>query len=184
MKAQAERGEINLAYVDEAGFAWAPPNRSAWTPVGISHMIDANRGKCQNVIGAMLSPGDYFSVAIWQKTTSQLFTGFFGLMINYVGAPLTVILDNVSFHKAKAIQPILKVLTQKGLKLYFLPSYSPEINRIEKLWHKVQYELIGFETLNAKTLEEDVRKILDGFLTDYQMTVRCSQLHGEAGSRR
>jgi hypothetical protein len=39
MKAQAERGEINLAYVDEAGFALAQPNRSAWTPVGKCHMI-------------------------------------------------------------------------------------------------------------------------------------------------
>jgi len=93
MKAQAERGEINLAYVDEAGFALAQPNRSAWTPVGKCHMIDANRGKRLNVIGAMLSSGDLFSVAIWQTTTSLLFTGFLGLLINYVGKPLTVILS-------------------------------------------------------------------------------------------
>lgn len=170
MKAQAERGEINLAYVDEAGFALVQPNRSAWTPVGKCHMIDANRGKRLNVIGAMLSSGDLFSVAIWQTTTSLLFTGFLGLLINYVGKPLTVILDNASFHKAKAMQPMLKVLAQKGLKLYFLPPYSPELNRIEKLWHKVKYELMGFKTRNAKTLEEDVRKILDGFGTDYGMT--------------
>jgi len=34
----------------------------------------------------------------------------------------------------------------------------------------VKYELMGFKTRNAKTLEEDVRKILDGFGTDYGMT--------------
>jgi hypothetical protein len=38
-----------------------------------------------------------------------------------VGKPLTVILDNASVHKAKEIQPLIKVLEQKGLKLYFLP---------------------------------------------------------------
>jgi len=59
---------------------------------------------------------------------------------------------------------------QKGLKLYFLPPYRPELNRIEKLWHNVKYELMGFKSRNAKTLEEDVRKILDGFGTDYGMT--------------
>jgi transposase len=28
---------------------------------------------------------------------------------------------------------MLKVLAQKGLTLYFLPPYSPELNRIEKV---------------------------------------------------
>jgi hypothetical protein len=93
-----------------------------------------------------------------------------GLLMNYVGKPLTIILDNASFHKAKAIQPMIKVLAQKGLKLYFLPPYSPELNRIEKLWHKMKYELMEFKTRNAKTLEEDVCKILDGFGLDYVMT--------------
>ena len=59
---------------------------------------------------------------------------------------------------------------QKGLTLYFLPPYSPELNRIEKFWHKVKYELMEFQTRNVKTLEEDVCKILDGFGKDYVMT--------------
>ncbi len=170
MRAQAERGLIMLDYVDETGFALAQPNRSVWTPVGKCHKIDANRGKRVNVIGAMLSTGDLFSVAIWQTTNSLLFTGFLGLLMNYVGKPLTVILDNASFHKGNAVQPMLKVLAQKGLKLYFLPPYSPELNRIEKLWHKVKYELMEFKTRTVQTLEEDVRKILTGFGINYGMT--------------
>jgi transposase len=163
MKDQVERDERILAYVDETGFALAQPNRSAWTPVGKCHKIDANRGKRLNVIGAMLSTGELFSVALWQTTNSLIFTGFLGLLLNYVGKPLTVILDNASFHKGKAVQPLLKVLAQKGLTLYFLPPYSPELNRIEKFWHKMKYELMEFKTRNVKTLEEDVCKILDGF---------------------
>ena len=170
MIAQAERNEITIAYMDETGFALAQPNRSAWTPIGKCHKIDANRGKRLNVIGAMLSTGDLFSVALWQTTNAMLFTGFLGLLMNYVGKPLTVILDNASFHKAKAVQPMLKVLAQKGLKLYFLPPYSPELNRIEKFWHKVKYELMEFKTRNVKTLEDDVCKILDGFGKDYGIT--------------
>ena len=170
MTAQAERDEIVVAFMDETGFALAQPNRSAWTHRGKCHKIDANRGKRLNVIGAMLSTGELFSVAMWQTTNSLLFTGFLGLLMNHVGKPLTVILDNASFHKAKAVQPLLKVLAQKGLTLYFLPPYSPELNRIEKYWHKMKYELMEFKTRNEKTLEEDVRKILDGFGKDYVMT--------------
>ena len=80
MTAHAERDKIILAFMDETGFALAQPNRSAWTHVGKCHKIDANRGKRLNVIGAMLSTGELFSVAMWKTTNSLLFTGFLGLL--------------------------------------------------------------------------------------------------------
>ena len=40
---------------------------------------------------------------------------------------------------------MLKLLAQRGLKLYFLPPYSPELNRIEKLWHKMKYTWMAFK---------------------------------------
>jgi transposase len=170
MVAQAERGEIELAFVDEAGFAQAQPNRSAWTPSGERHMIDARRGQRLNVLGAMLSSGELFTVKLWETTTSLLFAGFLGLLTEHVGKPLTVILDNASVHKAKAIQPYLKLLAKKGLTLYFLPPYSPELNRIEMRWHKMKYKWMAFKARDAKTLEADIDEILDGFGTHYRMT--------------
>ena len=74
-------------------------------------------------------------------------------------------------HKAKEIEFLLEELAQKGLRLYFLPPYSPELNRIEKLWHKIKYERMGFKSRDAKSLEEDVTHILDGFGKDYGMTL-------------
>ncbi len=91
---QAERGEIELAYVDEAGFAQAQPNRSAWTPVGERHMIEARRGPRLNILGALLSSGELFTVKLWETTTALLFAGFLSLLTDAVGKPLTVILDN------------------------------------------------------------------------------------------
>jgi len=52
----------------------------------------------------------------------------------------------------------------------FLPRRSGLINGGTSLWHKMKYELMGFKTRNAKTLEEDVCKILAGFGKDYGMT--------------
>ena len=91
-------------------------------------------------------------------------------LLESVGRPLTVILDNASIHKAKAIQPLLALLKQKGLTLHFLPPYSPELNRVEKLWHKMKYEWMAFKARSAATLEADVDKILAGFGSDYRMT--------------
>jgi len=167
---KSKLGEITLAYVDEAGFAQAQPNRSAWTETGAVHLITAERGKRLNVLGALISTGVLFTAKFWETTTAALFGGFLGLLLERVGGPLTVLLDNASIHKAKEIQPLLALLERKGLTLVFLPPYSPELNRIEKLWHKMKYEWMAFKARDAATLEADVERILDGFGSDYRMT--------------
>jgi len=46
----------------------------------------------------------------------------------FLEKPLYAIVDNASIHQAKTIQEGMTVLEEKGLKLYFLPPYSPELN--------------------------------------------------------
>ena len=168
LRNQAAAGEIVLAYVDEVGFSQVHPNRSAWTPKGERHLVEAKRGKRLNVLAAMLSTGRLYSAKLWQSTTAEAFTGFLGLLKEYVGKPLVVILDNASIHKAKASQPIVKYLEQQGLKLYFLPPYSPELNRIERLWHKMKYTWMAVKCRNSVELEADVDHIISNFGTTYQ----------------
>lgn len=120
-----------------------------------------------NVVGALLSSGELFTVKLWETMTAALFVAFLGLLMEHVGKPLVVILDNASVHKAKATEPMLKLLRQKGLRLYFLPPYSPELNRIEKLWHKMKYEWMAYKARDAHTLETDVEEILTGFGKKY-----------------
>ena len=120
-----------------------------------------------NVVGALLSSGQLFAVKLWETMTATLFAAFLGLLVQHVSKPLVVILDNASVHKAKAIQPMLKLLRQKGLTLYFLPPYSPELNRIEKLWHKMKYEWMAYKARDAHTLEADVEAMLAGFGQKY-----------------
>ena len=113
--------------MDEAGFTQTPPNRGAWTPSGECHAATAVRGKRLNILGALLSTGALFTAKLRENTTAELFAGFLGLLLKHMGKPLTVILDNASVHTAKAIAPLIEQLRQKGLTLYFLPPYSPEL---------------------------------------------------------
>ena len=73
-------------------------------------------------------------------------------------------------HTAKAIQPLMEQLRQKGLTLYFLPPYSPELNRIEIFWLKVKYEWMAFKTRDSKTLLADLDDIFAKFGEHYQLT--------------
>lgn len=162
---------MTLAFVDEAGFTPTPPNRGAWTPVGQCHAGTATRGKRLNILGALLSTGALLTARLWTNTTAELFAGFLGLLVQQVNnKPLTVILDNASVHTAKAIGPLIEQLKKKGLTLYFLPPYSPELNRIEILWRKVKYQWMAFKTRDAKTLETDLDDIFAKFGEHYQLT--------------
>jgi transposase len=170
LRAQAAAGEMVLAYCDEAGFSQVHPNRSAWTPKGERHLIEAKRGKRLNVLAAMLSTGELFSAKIWQSTTAEIFAGFIGLLKEHVGKIITIIIDNASIHKAKATKLVMNLLETQGVTLYFLPPYSPELNRIEKLWHLMKYTWMSAKCRDSKTLETDVDDILDNFGSKYKFS--------------
>jgi hypothetical protein len=169
LRTRAQAGEIEVAYVDEAGFAQLPPNRSAWTPQGQQHRIDAVRGKRLNVMAALLSSGGLFSAHAWCSYNADLFVAFLGLLRQHVGKPLTVILDNARFHNALDIQPHLKLLKDQGVTLYFLSPYSPELNRIEKLWYLMKHRWLALKRRTVQELEHDVCHILENFGTLYKM---------------
>ena len=168
LKEQAASAEIELAYLDEAGFSAVHPNRSAWTQRGKCHLIEAKRGKRLNVLAALLSSGRVLSAKYWETTTADVFVGFLALLRQQVGKPVTVILDNASIHKAKSTRVFTQWLAKQGVTLYFLPAYSPELNRIERLWHKIKHTWMAVKCRTAQELEADVGHILDNFGTTYK----------------
>ncbi|MDR1436834.1 MAG: transposase [Candidatus Symbiothrix sp.] len=51
----------------------------------------------------------------------------------YAGKKIYMIPDNVKFHHAKRLEPILEKY-KEYMELVFLPSYSPDLNSIERVW--------------------------------------------------
>ncbi|MET8509925.1 transposase [Streptomyces sp. NPDC004787] len=54
--------------------------------------------------------------------------------------PRTVVLDNASAHVSRVIKDSRPLLQKHGVTLFFLPPYSPELDRIERLWRSLKYE--------------------------------------------
>lgn len=163
LRKKAEEGELVLAYVDETGFDAVHPNQYAWSPKGERHLIQADRGSRLNVIGAMLSTGKLYSQKLWGNTNSDNFSAFINNLVTYVGKPLTIVLDNASIHTSKVMENVMEALKEKGVSFYFLPAYSPELNRIERLWHKIKYTWMSAKRRDKMVLEQDVTEILDGY---------------------
>lgn len=52
-----------------------------------------------------------------------------------LGMPITVVLDNARYQKCKLVFGLAKAL---DIELLYLPSYSPQLNLIERLWKFVR----------------------------------------------
>lgn len=56
--------------------------------------------------------------------------------------PCVIVLDNYSVHKSRTVKDQVPVLEAQGVRFFFLPSYSPELNLIEPVWRQVKYQEI------------------------------------------
>ena len=81
-----------------------------------------------------------------------------------------VIIDNAPIHTSQAFQKRVPIWKKKGLVLYFLPGYSPELNLIEILWRFIKYWWLPFSAyLNFRTLVEAVEDILVNVGSKYKI---------------
>jgi hypothetical protein len=78
--------------------------------------------------------------------------------------PVTIVLDNASYHRAKVVRELAETL---GIELLFLPPYSPNLNLIERVW-----KLVKKLALNARMLPD-----FDAFAEAVTQTVE--NLEGE-----
>ncbi len=106
-----------------------------WIKKGREKELKTNSGRDRlNIHGAM-NAETFETTTIFTEdsidtdTTIELLKS---LEKNYYWATMIyVILDNAKYHFSK---PVIEYLKNSKIKLIFLPTYSPELNLIERLW--------------------------------------------------
>jgi transposase len=88
------------------------------------------------------------------------------LAVQYAGQSIVIVLDNARYQHCKLVEGLAKEL---GITLQFLPSYSPNLNWIERLWKFVKKKClynIYYETFDEFT--SGINDCLSRVETDYQ----------------
>ena len=75
----------------------------------------------------------------------------------------TVVMDNLSSHKSKAVAESIE---GTGAKLLYLPPYSPDLNPIENMWSKVKAYLRAEAKRTKRTLTTAIGKALQAITPD------------------
>ena len=87
-----------------------------------------------------------------------------------MSADFVAIIDNDSTHTSVAFSENIEKWQKRGLYLYFLPPYSPHLNKIEILWRKMKYEWMPFSAYqNMNTLRQSLDSILINFDSSYKI---------------
>jgi transposase len=70
----------------------------------------------------------------------------------YLDKKVIVVVDNVRYHHAKRLKPILEKYKHK-LELVYLPAYSPDLNPVERIWWYMRKKITHnryIETMNTR----------------------------------
>lgn len=83
-----------------------------------------------------------------------------------LGVPITLVMDNARYQRCRLVQDLALTL---HIELLFLPSYSPNLNLIERLWKFTKKAV-----LNSKRQQcfADFQKTIDGCLDQLSTTHR------------
>lgn len=63
---------------------------------------------------------------------------FFDNLSLNIAKKTIVVLDNASIHKARKVINLLDCWQKRGLYIFFLPPYSPQLNLAERLWKEIK----------------------------------------------
>lgn len=138
----SEFSSYHLVYVDESGCDNRTGHRrNGWAPSGVTPVekTQFHRGKRYQVLPAYAQDG-IVHVKVFEGTTdSTVFENFISELLPFCGRwpePKSVlVMDNASFHQPDRIEQICK---EAGVKVLFLPPYSPDLNPIEEFFAELK----------------------------------------------
>jgi transposase len=71
---------------------------------------------------------------------SELIIAFIDDFASRLIQKTVIVLDNATIHHAQIFKDKIEEWKEKDLFIWFLPAYSPHLNKIETLWRKIKYE--------------------------------------------
>ena len=149
----ASAGEICLKYLDESGFSLWSKSLYTWAKIGKQKKIEQSKkkGRRLNICG-LLEVGRSFEYGLALKSfKSESYIKLMDWQANQAeetlkktGKITVVVQDQGSIHTSKLTKSNYEKWSKQGLYIFLLPSYSPELNRIENEWQRLKEdELAG-----------------------------------------
>jgi transposase len=137
--------------------------QTGWSPLGVTpiQVSQFQREQRYQILPAYTQDGIILAHVFQGSTDSTVFEDFIEQLLPLCGRwpePKSVlVMDNASFHHTKRIE---QMCDDAGVKLVYLPPYSPDLNLIEEFFA----ELKAFIKRSWQNYEENPQQGFDAFL--------------------
>ena len=158
-----------MFYLDESGFSPSLPTGYSWCLPKQRKRVkyEYPQGRRVNALATFepLAPVPSLDAVPFERTlTSDDLLAYLRDRLPAAGVPRVVVLDNAGIHTSKVVKAARPALAKLGVYLYYLPAYSPELNRIEPVFKQVKHHDMPTRSFTTRA---DLRKAVeDGFETD------------------
>jgi len=160
-KRQKELDASKLVFLDESSINTALTRAYGRAPSGerVNDYVPDARFERISVISTIRLGGEMAPFCFEGTLNGELF----GIYVDTMLAPALndgdiLIMDNSSVHKVKSAT---RSLTDKGVRIMFIPPYSPDFNPIELLWSKIKAFLKKIKERTFDNLADALKKSLE-----------------------
>lgn len=142
---EAEQGKRQVFFVDAAHFVFSAMLGYLWTKVR-RFVKGAHGRKRFNVLGAI---NPFTLTLIYEVNDKYVNAETVCKLLRQIKKrgfkhPVSLILDNARYQRCRLVQDLAESL---GIELLFLPSYSPNLNLIERYWKYLKGKLFRCRSL-------------------------------------
>jgi transposase len=139
----ARKVGADIGFEDEAAVDLRERSGKTWSERGIRPdvYVTGKRGRV-NIL-SVVTPNGKLNYHVTEKNiTSQEYIQFLSQIIEGRKQPIFLIVDRASFHRSKMVRWFVWH-HRRQIRIFYLPSYSPELNPDEHVWEEIKDKQLG-----------------------------------------
>jgi transposase len=165
IKARARKERAEIYWGDETGVRSDCQHSRGYSPRGQTPVVSINAKRFSvNMISAITNRGTLRFMMYEQNLTARILLRFMKRLIKDAGRKVYLILDNLRVHHAKLAKAWVE-RHQSDIALFYLPSYSPDLNPDEYLNNDLK---TGIRSSSPSRNKKDLKKKVIGHLRKVQ----------------
>jgi len=150
IKALARRTRADIYFGDEAGVRSDFHSGTTWAKKGHTPVVSSTGARFGlHLISAVSPRGQMRFMVTKGRVGADTFIEFLKRLMHHAPRPIFLIVDGHPVHKAKKVARFIEA-SNKRIRLFFLPPYSPELNPDEWVWNHLKNNGIGRQIIHTK----------------------------------
>jgi transposase len=143
IRAEAKKAAATIYFADEASVRSDYHAGTTWAPVGRTPVVRTTGARFSvNMISAVTATGSFKYDIVTGTLDADKFIDFCDKLLTDTDGPVFLVVDGHPVHRSKAVKEYV-ASTSGQLRLFRLPSYSPELNPDEWVWKNVKHDTLG-----------------------------------------